>query len=328
MKGNLDYKVGTKAADEVGELSRAFDRMTANLKKSRDELEAYSKGLEERVEHRTKELADKVKESEELRHASLNLLEDVNEAKNELEMAKKELQKTNRKLKVSNRELQDFVYVASHDLQEPIRKVSAFGQLLRDSLQGKLNEDEQENFAFMIDGASRMQQMIRDLLMYSRVSTKVKPAERVDLNEVIEDLRNIELAIQLEETAGTIHVPEPLLAVQADPSQMHQLLQNLVGNGLKYQRNGRRPEIVVRSSQEDDNTVRVEVEDNGIGIAEGNYDKIFVMFRRLHSLEEYEGTGIGLAVCKKIVDRHGGNIGVNSTMGGGSTFWFTLPAGG
>ena len=326
VKGNLDYKVGTKTADEVGELSRAFDRMTANLKKSRDELEAYSKGLEERVEQRTKELAEKVKESEELRHASLNLLEDVNEAKNELEMAKEEVQKTNRKLKASNRELQDFVYVASHDLQEPIRKVSAFGQLLRDSLQGKLNEDEQENLAFMIDGASRMQQMIRDLLMYSSVSTKVKPAERVNLDEVIRNLKNVELAVLLEETSGTIYVPKPLLAVQADPSQVHQLLQNLVGNGLKYQRNGKRPEIVVRSSQEDDNTVRVEVEDNGIGIAEGNYDKIFVMFRRLHSLEEYEGTGIGLAVCKKIVDRHGGNIGVNSTIAEGSTFWFTLPA--
>jgi len=108
---------------------------------------------------------------------------------------------------------------------------------------------------------------------------------------------------------------------------VHQLLQNLVGNGLKYQHNGRKPEIVVRSSQEDDNTVRVEVEDNGIGIAEGNYDKIFVMFGRLHPREEYEGTGIGLAVCKKIVDRHGGNMGVTSTVAEGSTFWFTLPAG-
>jgi len=325
MKGNLDYKVGTEARDEIGELSRAFDTMTANLKRSREELEKYSKELEKMVEERTEELNEKVKELEEQRVATLKVLKEVNETKKELEKAKKELEETNRKLKASNKDLQDFVYIASHDLREPMRKISAFGQLLQESLDGRLDEDERENFGFMIDGANRMHQMIDDLLTYSRLTTKAKPAERVDLNEVIEDLKNVELAVQLEETGGTIRVPELLLAVQADLSQVHQLLQNLIGNGLKYHHKGIPPEIIVRSNQESDNLVRVVVEDNGIGISEEHYEKIFKMFTRLHSPEEYTGTGIGLAVCKKIVERHGGSIGVYSTLGKGSTFWFTLP---
>ena len=345
-KGNLDFKVGTKAEDEIGQLSRDFDSMTAELKKSRAELEEHSRGLEEKVEERTNELADKVKESEEQANATLNLLEDVNGARNELEAsrqailnmvhdletgkreaenAKEMLAAANVKLERSNKELLDFAYIASHDLREPMRKISAFGQLLQESLKGKLDEDEEENFAFMIDGATRMQQMIDALLSYSRVTTLAKPAKRMDLNKVIGDLKSVELAVLLEETGGTIHVPEPLPAVPADPSQVHQLLQNLIGNGLKFHREGIAPEITVRSRRVNGNMVQVEVEDNGIGIEEANYEKIFGMFQRLHSREDYGGTGIGLAVCKKIVERHGGSIGVKSTPGKGSTFWFTMP---
>ncbi|MEA2052628.1 MAG: ATP-binding protein [Euryarchaeota archaeon] len=345
-KGNLDFKVGTKASDEIGQLSRAFDGMATELKKSQAELEEYSRGLEAKVEERTKELAEKAKEAEEQTMATQNLLDDVNEAKNALEVskhamlnmvhdletekretesAKHALETTNIKLERSNKELQDFTYIASHDLREPLRKVSAFGQLLQESLKGKLDEDEEENFAFMIDGATRMQQMVNDLLVYSRVTTKAKPPERVDLNAVIEDLENVELAVQLEETRGIINVPEPLPPVAADPSQIHQLLQNLLGNGLKYSRKGVAPLITVRSRQEAGKTVRIEVQDNGIGIKEEYYANIFGMFKRLHSREDYEGSGIGLAVCKKIVERHGGEIGVESNPGMGSTFWFTMP---
>ena len=345
-KGNPDYKVGTKAEDEIGQLSRAFDSMTTELKKSRAELEEYSRGLEEKVEERTNELADKVKESEEQANATLNLLEDVNEAKNELEAsrqailnmvhdletgkreaenAKEMLAAANVKLERSNKELLDFAYIASHDLREPMRKISAFGQLLQESLKGKLDEDEEENFAFMIDGATRMQQMIDDLLVYSRVSTKAKPPARVDLNAVIDDLKNVELAVQVEETGGVINVPEPLPPLHADPSQIHQLLQNLLGNGLKYYRKGVPPVITVRGRVVNGNMVRIEVQDNGIGIEEQYCANIFGMFKRLHSREDYEGSGIGLAVCKKIVERHGGEIGVESNPGVGSTFWFTVP---
>ena len=345
-KGNLNYKVGTKAEDEIGQLSRAFDSMTTELKKSRAELEEYSRGLEEKVEERTNELTEKVKESEKQAMATLNLLEDVNEVKNELEAsrqailnmvhdletekreaenAKEMLAAANIKLERSNKELLDFAYIASHDLREPMRKISAFGQLLQESLKGKLDEDEEENFAFMIDGATRMQQMIDDLLVYSRVSTKAKLLERLDVNAVIEDLKNVELAVQVEETGGVINVPEPLPPVHADPSQIHQLLQNMLGNGLKYCRNGVPPVITVRGRVVNGNMVRIEVQDNGIGIEEQYCANIFGMFKRLHSREDYEGSGIGLAVCKKIVERQGGEIGVESNPGVGSTFWFTVP---
>jgi PAS domain S-box-containing protein len=243
----------------------------------------------------------------------------------EREALLQDIKKINRKLEEANKELQDFVYVASHDLREPLRKISSFGTLLQDSLKGKLDEDQHENFEFMIDGARRMQDMIDALLTYSRLTTKAKPPEWVDLNKVIEDLKKLELATVLDETGGTIDVPEPLPSVQADLSQMHQLFQNLIGNGLKFHKEGIPPEIIIRAHEVENNMIRIEVEDNGIGIDEKYHGQLFTMFKRLHSREQYEGTGIGLASCKKIVERHGGNIGIKSTLGKGSTFWFTLP---
>ena len=243
----------------------------------------------------------------------------------EREALLQEIRKINQKLEEANKELQDFVYIASHDLREPLRKISSFGTLIQDSLKGKLNEDQQENFEFMIGGARRMQDMIDALLTYSRLITKAKPPEWVDLNQVIEDLRKVELATMLDETKGIIHVPKPLPSVQADPSQMHQLLQNLIGNGLKFHKEGIPPEIIIRAHEVENNMIRIEVEDNGIGIDEKYHGQLFTMFKRLHSREQYEGTGIGLASCKKIVKRHGGGIGIKSTPGKGSTFWFTLP---
>jgi PAS domain S-box-containing protein len=243
----------------------------------------------------------------------------------EREALLQEIRKINRKLEEANKELQDFVYIASHDLREPLRKISSFGTLLQDSLKGKLDEDQQENFEFMVDGARRMQDMIDALLTYSRLTTKAKPLEWVDLNKVIEDLKKVELATVLDETRGTIHVPKPLPSVQADPSQMHQLFQNLIGNGLKFHKEGIPPEIIIRAHEVEDDMIRIEVEDNGIGIDEKYHDQLFTMFKRLHSREQYEGTGIGLASCKKIVERHEGDIGIKSTPGKGSIFWFTLP---
>jgi len=243
----------------------------------------------------------------------------------EREALLQDIKKINRKLEEANKELQDFVYVASHDLREPLRKISSFGTLLQDSLKRKLDEDQQENFEFMIGGAQRMQDMIDALLTYSRLTTKAKPPEWVDLNKVIEDLKKLELATVLDETRGIIHVPKPLPSIQADPSQMHQLFQNLIGNGLKFHKEGTPPEIIIRTHEVENNMIRIEVEDNGIGIDEKYYGQLFTMFKRLHSREQYEGTGIGLASCKKIVERHGGNIEIKSTPGKGSIFWFTLP---
>jgi PAS domain S-box-containing protein len=260
--------------------------------------------------------------------AVLCFMSDITERKQlekEREALLQDIKRINQKLEEANKELQDFVYIASHDLREPLRKISSFGTLLQDSLKGKLNEDQQENFDFMIGGARRMQNMIDALLTYSRLTTKAKPFEWVDLNKVIEDVKKVELATMLDETHGIIHVPKPLPSVKADPSQMHPLFQNLIGNGLKFHKEGTPPEITIRAHDVENNVIRIEVEDNGIGIDEKYHGQLFTMFKRLNSREQYEGTGIGLASCKKIVERHGGNIGIKSTPGKGSTFWFTLP---
>lgn len=227
-------------------------------------------------------------------------------------------------LVASNRELKDFVYIASHDLREPLRKISSFGELLAGSLRGKLEGDDHENLLLMIDGANRMTEMIEGLLLYSRVATKEAPLKTVDLNEVVGQLKELELAVLLEETGANIEIQNNLPEVQGNPAQIRQLMQNLIANGIKFMPAGRRPHVQIRVKQTDDETVKIEVQDNGIGIEEQYFEEIFTMFKRLHSRKKYSGSGIGLAVCKKIVKRHGGQIGVESNYGEGATFWFTL----
>ncbi|MBN1391761.1 MAG: HAMP domain-containing protein [Sedimentisphaerales bacterium] len=303
-KGRLDYRVATKAKDEIGQLSRAFDEMTQNLKNtttSIDKLDVVNEKLQSN--------------QEQLRVLNRQLRSEVAERK-----------KTQEALEVSNRNLTDFVYVASHDLREPLRKISSFGQLLQQSLQGKFSEDDQENLDFMIDGSDRMTMMIDGLLTYSRVNTKDILFETVDLNKVIEQLKELELSMALEETGGVIDVPRPLPKVYADPVQIQQLLQNLIANGLKYRNKEVKPRITIKAEEVNGDKAKIEVQDNGIGIAPEYRDEIFKMFKRLHSRKEkdYDGCGIGLSVCKRIVERHGGKIGVESDPGAGSTFWFTI----
>jgi len=222
--------------------------------------------------------------------------------------------------------MKNFVYIASHDLREPLRKISAFGDMLQKSLQGKLEKDDTENLQFMIDGAQRMNKMIEGLLVYSRVSTKSNPPETVDLNEIVQQLQQLELSVVLEEKQAVVEVPQPLPSVEVDPAQIRQLIQNLIANGIKYQEKGTVPHITITSKPASDGMIRVDVKDNGIGIKPEYQQSVFAMFKRLHTRNEYEGTGIGLAVCKKIVERHGGQIGVESEFGKGCTFWFTMPA--
>ncbi len=236
-----------------------------------------------------------------------------------------QLKDVNNKLEQSNRELQDFAYIASHDLREPLRKVSSFGSLLEESLSEKLSDDEKENLEFMIDGAQRMQTMIDDLLTYSRLTTKAQEPKAVDLNNIVRDLKKLELAVLLEETGGTITLLKALPTVYVEESQMRQLFQNLIGNGLKFHKPDVKPAIIIDFIEKTDGMVRIEIRDNGIGIPEEYNEQIFTMFKRLHSRDNYKGNGIGLAVCKKIVKRHGGEIGVESNQNQGSTFWFTLP---
>jgi PAS domain S-box-containing protein len=224
-------------------------------------------------------------------------------------------------LKRSNEELQQFAYVASHDLQEPLRAVASFTQLLSERYKGKLDKDADEFIAFAVGGANRMQTLINDLLSYSRLETRGKPPEPTDSHDALgQALANLGTAIR--ESVALVTNDE-LPKVLADEGQLVQLFQNLVGNAIKF--HGKEPPRVHVSAALQGREWLFSVRDNGIGIAQEYQERIFSIFQRLHSREEYPGTGIGLALCKRIVERHGGTIRVESEPGSGSTFFFTLP---
>jgi PAS domain S-box-containing protein len=233
------------------------------------------------------------------------------------------LQEHARELARSNEELQQFAYVASHDLQEPLRMVASYTQLLARRYQGKLDADADEFIHFAVDGVNRMQRLIQDLLTYSRVGTRGHEFKPLDsgqsLNKALANLKTL-----VDETGATLVIQGKLPQVMADETQLTQLFQNLVGNALKFR--GQTPPRVLVEAELQGAEWRFTVEDNGIGIEPQYFERIFVIFQRLHGKEEYPGTGIGLAICKKIVERHGGRIGLDSQPGQGTTFWFTLPA--
>jgi len=240
--------------------------------------------------------------------------------------AEEKMKALNKNLEDANDELKHFAYIASHDLREPLRKIMSFGAILEKTIKNKIDPEENENLTFVVDAAKRMSSMIDGLLSYSRVSTKGNEFENIELNEIIDGLKQYELGMMLEETNAVIKIPQPLPTIYADALQIRQLLQNLVANGIKYQPKNNKPEITITAKPASNDMLRIEITDNGIGIAPEYHNAIFTMFKRLHTNKEYQGTGIGLAVCKKIVQRHNGQMGVESQPGKGSTFWFTIAA--
>jgi signal transduction histidine kinase len=234
-----------------------------------------------------------------------------------------ELRERQAELARSNAELEQFAYIASHDLQEPLRMVSSYTQLLRRRYAGKLDTDADEFIGYAVDGTKRMQALIHDLLDYSRLASRAHPMELVDMEVALDDtLKDLELRI---EDRGATVTHDLLPTVRADPVQLRQLLLNLIGNAMKFQPSEHKPAVRV-SATRDGRLWRFGVRDNGIGIDPQYFKNLFQIFKRLHTNAEYPGTGIGLALCKKIVERHAGRIWVESALGQGSTFFFTLPA--
>lgn len=237
---------------------------------------------------------------------------------------RQELEHYMEKLKQSNKALEEFAYITSHDLQEPLRKITAFGDRLCSKFGQTLGAEGEDYIRRMQAASERMQRLILALLSYSRVTSKPRSFTEVSLGEIVEDVL-ADLEVRIEETGADVHVGE-LPTIMADPHQMRQLFQNLVGNALKYQDPEQRPHVRIHSAFSRNGTCRVAVEDNGIGFDEKYLDRIFAPFQRLHGRSSsYEGTGMGLAICRKIVERHGGSITARSTPGKGSTFIVEFP---
>ncbi len=228
------------------------------------------------------------------------------------------------RIEQSNQALQDFASIASHDMQEPLRKVTTFGNILRQKHKEALGETGNDYLDRMLGATGRMQTLLTSLLEYSRVTTKQEPFLEVDLYDIVHEVLS-DLELRIAATGGEVQVGK-LPCVEADPTQMRQLFQNLIGNALKFHRHEEKPLIKVQCTASDGSSFRIIVEDNGIGFNERYMDRIFSPFQRLHGKNsQYEGTGMGLAICKKIVERHGGAIEAQSKPGEGSTFIVTLP---
>lgn len=281
-QGALDTKVDIRSNDEIGELARSFNKMTCDLKKSRDELSS-----------------------------------------------------TTERLKQSNKELHEFLFIASHDLQEPLRKVMVFGDRLKDTDSEILSEKGRDYIERMQNTTRRMQVLINDLLSFARVSINTKPFIPVDLSMVAKNVTT-DIKALIKQTGGSVEVKE-LAALDANPVQMHQLFFNIIDNALKFRKKNEPPVVTVQgayipkngadqsSSSNECGLYQITIEDNGIGFDEKYAERIFRVFQRLHARNEYSGTGIGLSVCKKIVERHGGSISAKSAPGDGTKLIVTLP---
>jgi signal transduction histidine kinase len=308
--GATDYVIKKRLSRIVPVVNRALEevRTRTERKLAEEELKRHRDHLEELVEARTSEVEE----------MNQHLQEEIIERAR----AEEELKHVTDELKHSNADLQQFAYAASHDLQEPLRAVDGFAKLLEKRYKGKLDAKADEFIEYIVDGIKRMQLLIRDLLAYSQVGTKEKIFQATNCSEVLERaLLNLHSAI---EESGVKLTYDILPMVMADPSQLIRLFQNLIGNAIKFR--GERPLKIHISAEQKRREWIFSVCDNGIGIDSKQFDRIFIVFQRLHTREKYDGTGIGLSICNKIVEHYGGRIWVESEPGRGSTFYFTIPA--
>lgn len=260
--------------------------------------------------------------AEQSQRATLNILEDLNLEKARVETAEKQLATRAEELSRSNADLDRFAHVVSHDLQEPLRTITGYLQLLERETSGKLDPEAARFLTNALDGSARLKRMIVDILSFSRTGSATLRAERVELNEVF-TTTVASLRQQIEESGGSV-TTDPLPAVQGDRNLLTQVLQNLISNGLKF--HARDPPRVHVSARRDPRSWIISVRDNGIGVDSKDIHRLFTPFQRLHAASEFPGSGIGLANCRRIVERHGGRIWLESGEGAGTTVFFQLPA--
>ena len=301
-RNDYSLRAAEESDDELGRLAHSFNQMLAGIQERDRTLVATNDVL-------SVQIAARMNAENGLRTLNEDLEQRVKDRTTDLQR--------------SNLELEQFAYVASHDLQEPLRMVVSYLQLLERRYEGKFDADGRQFLAFAVDGGRRMQTLIQDLLAFSRVGTRTKSFQRVDLGQSFATaLTNLQIVIS--ETGAKI-TSDPLPSVSGDPTLLAQLLQNLISNAIKFR--GKEPPKIHLACERGDQEWRLSIRDNGIGIEPQYFERIFIIFKRLHSRDEYPGTGIGLAVCKKIVERHGGQISVESEPGKGSTFSFTITDG-
>ena len=341
-KGDYSIRVGKAGNDELGVLCDGFNSMLASIDAMRTALRDRLTQLGAEIDRRKEAEAGLQRAHDELerrvadRTAELTAVNDNLRVEiAERQRAEERLRQTAAELARSNAELEQFAYVASHDLQEPLRKVQAFGDMLATACGTALTEEGQDYLRRMQNAARRMQLLINDLLTFSRVTSQAKPYVQVDLARTAREVLS-DLEARLQDTQGRVEVGE-LPQLDADPLQMHQLLQNLIGNALKFHRPNEPPLVQVQgrvlkggggglpAGMTPEDVCEITVRDNGIGFDEKYRERIFAPFQRLHGRGEYEGTGMGLAICRKIVERHGGTITVRSAPGQGATFVALLP---
>lgn len=300
-KGDFSGQIKVISDDEIGQMASSFNSMAISLKEAYEKLETNITALKAEITERQRIEAILAKQKEELLR--------------------------------SNIELEQFAYVASHDLQEPLRKVQAFGDRLKNKFASVIGDEGRDYLERMQNASKRMQTLINDLLTFSRITTKTQPFTTIDLNKVTQEVLS-DLESLVDRTRGQVEISD-LPEIEADPLQMRQLFQNLINNALKFHRKDVPPIVKIyakiieennNSTKTNFNTYNIFVEDNGIGFEEKYLDRIFVIFQRLHGRTEYEGTGIGLAICRKIAERHQGSITAKSKLEEGTRFIITLPS--